>query len=384
MLRLVPTHVFTGATGFVGSAIVLELLERDPRAEVLAIVRPGEIEPSIRLRETLHKVARLYALESAQGVEIHTAIDQRCHAIAGDLFEPACGVHLDDSRPWEGAEFWHCAASLQYQDRHADNIYRTNTQGTEHALDLARRAGARCFNYISTAYVAGTRSGPILEQPVEEGHNNNHYERSKVRAEQMVQSESTMRTRILRPSIVIGHSKTRAALNFNGMYGFLRGLVKFRGAMERAQRSLAARLDVRVRADRHGTVNLIPVDHVARDAARLSLRDAPEGIYHLTTATPINTGSTLDTLFELAGFRRPKLVQTCDEFSSLDARFHRRVDFYTAYLVGPKQFSRAHTNAAAGTDEGGTFVLDTDTLTDFCNWYVERLEARRSVLPATR
>ncbi len=372
-------HVFTGATGFVGSATVLELLERDPSARVVAIVRPGEEGAPARLRAALREAARLYDL----GAALDAAIEARCDAVPGDVTLPLCGAGEATVAALQGAEFWHSAASLQYLDRHADNINRINVDGTANALALARALRARRVNVVSTAYVAGRRVGEIAEAPVEAGANNNHYERSKVASESMALAASDLFVRVLRPSVVIGHSRTRAALNFNGLYGFVRALVKFRGAMERAQRGIAERLETQIRADAATTLNFIPVDYVARDAVRLSLADAAPGIYHLTAAESPSVRCLMDVAFGVVGLRPPTLVDTTESMTWIDRKLDERVDFYATYFRGTKVFARARTDGAVGSDDGGSFVVDRDELRAFCDWYHERLVEERKSLPET-
>lgn len=376
-------HLFTGGTGFVGSAIILELLQRTrgfDNARVVAIVRPGEVGASERLRSTLRRAARLYGHDSS----LDAAIDARCEAVAGDLHEPRCG--LSPKLDWEGAEFWHCAASLQYLDRHKQAIDATNVEGTRHALALAKVLRARRFNQVSTAYVAGTRTGVLFEEPVPveaRASVNNHYEASKIFAEALALTADPLQVRVLRPSIVVGHSRTHAALNYNGLYGFLRSLVKFRGLMDRAQAELGSNLRVRMRVDADATINFVPVDHVAADAVSLSLADARPGVYQLVSARPPRARWTLDTIFDCAGLRPPEYVDDPAQYSAVDRRFNERTDFYGAYFRGHKQFRRDRTNAAVGHDRGGSFVVDGAKLRALCGWYTDQLEQRRRALPVS-
>ena len=54
-------HLVTGATGFVGAALVLELLARDPAAEVYCLVRGASMaESAARLQAALSTAAHLY------------------------------------------------------------------------------------------------------------------------------------------------------------------------------------------------------------------------------------------------------------------------------------------------------------------------------------
>jgi thioester reductase-like protein len=372
-------HLVTGGTGFVGSAIILELL-RTTDARVVGLTRPGEVGAQARLRQALEHVARLYGHEAS----LDEAIATRCEGIAADLHEPRCGVEV---RPeWAGAELWHCAASLQFLDRFEEAIFRTNVDGSRHVARLAADAGVETLNLVSTAYVAGTRSGVIREAPVEAmpGGTNNHYERSKVAAEQVFAEADLPRVRVLRPGIVIGHSRTRAALNYNGLYGFLRTIYKFRHLMERTQRELGASIEVRMVADRDATLSMIPVDHVAHDAVALARADAEAGFYHLTAPRPPGTTRALEIMFESVGMRPPIVVRDREAFTTIDEKFNQRVDFYNAYMVGPKQFSRARTDRYVGASPSLSFELDDATLAEFCRWYVDGVLARRKPLPVTR
>lgn len=211
------------------------------------------------------------------------------------------------------------------------------------------------------------------------GVSNNHYERSKIVAEARLR-ESGMPLRILRPSIVIGHSRTRAALNFNGLYGFMRGLYKFRGLMERTQAHLMDSLELRMIVDADAAVDLVPVDLVARDAVALARADAPLGIYHLNLAAPPPARMVVRTIFEVLDLRPPIFVDSRDEFEWLDRKLDERLDFYAAYLRGNKRFDRSHSDAIADTS-GGRFDMTSSEVRAFCTWYLESQLRTRQPLP---
>jgi len=148
----------TGATGLVGSAVILELL-RQTDVEVIGIVRSHTRPVGERLYAALENAQRAYGYEDG----VLRAARKRCHAVAGDVTASLCGT--TGALPKRVDQFWHCAASLQYEDRYKHEIYATNLTGTLNALELARRLNVSdCFNYDSTAYVAGGRTGLIREQ----------------------------------------------------------------------------------------------------------------------------------------------------------------------------------------------------------------------------
>lgn len=371
-------HVITGGTGFVGSALILELL-RQTDVEVIALVRPGSQTAEERLQNALERACQAYGY----GEDILKATKKRCRAVPGDLHAERCGV----SAPLPPIDqFWHCAASLQYEDRYQSEIYATNLEGTRHAVELARQLGiSGSFNYVSTAYVAGRRSGPIPEQLMSENWTNNHYEASKVEAEAVVARITEMPTRILRPSIVVGHSRTFAAANsFSGMYGFMRKLLQFKGAMSRVQEGLLSRETLQMRVDAEALLNLVPVDMVARQAVQIACSSSPQRFFHLTNATPPTTSKFLYTLFDELEIKQPLLVESRENFSWIDKKLDQGIAFYSSYLVGSKVFDRHNTNAALGRDCEDGFVFDTPTLLAYFRWYLDLLAVTRPRLLATR
>lgn len=370
-------HVVTGGTGFVGSAIILELLVQSD-VEVVAIVRPGTQTAEERLQNALERACTAYNYDK----DVLQALGKRLRAIPGDLMKERCGVSIDLP---PADQFWHCAASLQYEDRYQAEIYATNLDGTRHAIELARHLGVSdCMNYVSTAYVAGRRSGHISEQLMSENWTNNHYEASKVEAEAVVAHVTDMPTRILRPSIVVGHSRTFAAANsFSGMYGFMRKLLQFKNAMSRVQEGLLSREALQMRVDADALLNLVPVDMVARQAVQIAFSSSSKRFFHLTNATPPTTSKFLSVLFEELKLKQPLLVESRENFSWIDKKLDQGITFYSSYLVGSKAFDRQNTDAAI-SESGEGLVFDTPTLLAYFRWYLDLLALTRPRLLATR
>ena len=265
--------LLTGATGFVGRELLRRLLERDDR-NVHALVRADDDEAA------------------AERLPEH----ERLRVWAADLERP--GLGLDAARADQLAErsstVIHCAASVSFSLGLAESR-RVNVEGTARVAELAERCAARGgldrLSYVSTAYVAGAHRGDFGEDDLDVGQSfRNPYERSKFEAERLLRDYfGHLPLQILRPSIVVGDSRTGWTSSFNVLYPPLRAFG--RGAI----RALPAR--------RSSPVDVVPVDYVADSVERLS-REGPGGTFHLVAG---RNATTVGRLMELAsqGFERP-------------------------------------------------------------------------------
>ena len=329
-----PRHLVTGATGFVGSSLVLELLQL-PDTRVTCLVRGDTTaDASARLFAQLHRAAGDHGLESTPD------LDSLVDVVVGDIGDPDLGAVAADVGSID--EAWHCAASLKYRDADVEEIRRTNVDGTRHVLALAEKAGATAFNYISTAYVAGQTSGLIPEAPVPADHpTHNQYERSKIDAEQLVLDTTSMHIRIFRPSIVIGHSRTFAADSSVGVFGFLREMSRF----ARTPRELPA---IKLLAHPDTTLNFIPVDLVTSTAVEIAAKNLDDTVFHLTNGTPATVGDAIPIAASMLGLPAPIFTDDPDDLTRLDRRLNRLLDFYLPYIGGNRHFDRTNTDAVVG------------------------------------
>lgn len=368
-------HLVTGATGLVGGAVALELLEATEDI-VLCLVRPGATDAQARLRDALTEAATAY-----RRVHLVPEIERRCHALAGDIVQPRCGLDPDDVRDVELV--WHCAASLRFEDRFAAEIHEINVQGSRHVLDLAGTMRAPVLNYVSTAYVAGTRTGLIFEQPATDlSLANNAYEHSKMVAEHEV-SQSELPWRILRPSIVIGDSVTHAATTFSGLYGFASAVLLFERGIHRRFGHVLEHRRTPLRVERDVRMNMIPVDLVAANAVRIGLSGDRARIYHLTNSADISAADTVAEVFHRVGLPDPQLVSDIRRLTALDRILDDAIDFYRQYLRSPKTFDRTNTDAVCGP-QGSLAEIDRDGLGVYLQWYLDRTQTDGRAASPTR
>ncbi|HEX7299212.1 MAG TPA: SDR family oxidoreductase, partial [Solirubrobacteraceae bacterium] len=169
---------------------------------------------------------------------------------------------------------------------------RVNVDGTGNVLEFCLEAkDLQRHAYVSTAYVAGAHSGAFGEDDLDVGQRfRNPYERSKFEAERLLRERAVgLPLQVLRPSIVVGDSRTGWTSSFNVLYPPLRAFAS--GAMP----ALPAR--------RGSPVDVVPVDYVADAVDRLA-REGPDGTFHLVAG---RNATTVGRLVELASryFQRP-------------------------------------------------------------------------------
>lgn len=360
-------HLVTGATGFVGAALVLELLDQTS-AEVFCLVRPKH-DPErarARLSDSLERAFLLY-----DRADLVPAIEERCVAIPFDLRED--GDRARSLLPSGIGEVWHSAASLRFKQEQRDKIIEQNVDGTRRMLDLTTAIGASTFNYVSTAYVAGKRGGLVLEEPARDPSvSHNAYEESKVRAEMLVDEWGEVRTRIMRPSIVVGHSETFAAISNTGLYGFILGIQRARMEVEKLKLgALLAHRQVRLKGDGEAPINLIPVDVVARNAVAISRSASDADVFHLTNATPPTAGEVGRVVFASLGMAEPRWVDDEDEFTLIDEKLDEqpRTDFFRTYLSSDRVFDLTNTNEAIG-ESASAVSFEDGALAPYVDWYL--------------
>jgi nucleoside-diphosphate-sugar epimerase len=325
-------HILTGATGFVGSHLLADLLSDDTTGSVYALAR-GDSRRSA--------ADRVHAALKVAGHDVAHDDGRPMTVVQSELTEPLCEVAAGATPRGAGPRvFWHLAASLQWRRGQREQIFQTNVDGTRHALELAANLDVDLFVYMSTAYTCGAVHGDVPEELHRPPAFSNIYEESKCAAEHVVAEFERPRTLILRPSVVVGSSKDyRASGSYTGLYGYLSELRKFKKMLGDSEES------VRVAADRSTRISFIPVDHVVADSRAIvaaELTRPRQDIYHVSGRSESAVGDITDYMLQLLGIEdRLFFVDDALEApSTLERLFARRIEFFSEYLRREKRFIR--------------------------------------------
>lgn len=265
----------TGATGFVGREILSRFLAR-AGSHVYALVRAANDE------------------EAAGRLPAHP----RLTAVAGDIEEAGLGLSAESRERLrrEVTTVVHCAASVSFE-MSLDESRSVNVDGTRRMVELARSCPRlERFSYVSTAYVAGEPGRLFREDELAVGQRfRNAYEQSKFEAELALRHEGAgLPLQILRPSIVVGDSRTGRTTAFNVLYGPLKAFA--RGAIPA------------IPARRGAPVDIVPVDYVADRVHQLATR-GPDGTFHLVAGRNATTvGRLLQLSSEELGRSEPAVL----------------------------------------------------------------------------
>jgi long-chain acyl-CoA synthetase len=330
--------LLTGATGFLGGEVLARLLS-DERRPVYALIRAdGRADAQRRLNRVIDSL----------GLD-REAVGGRAVAVAGDVTEPLLG--LDTRTRAELAErtgrIIHCAASVSFT-LGLDESRRINLGGTSRMLDLAEfcarvGGGLDSFVHVSTAYVAGRHPQPFSESDLDRGQEfRNPYERSKFEAELAVaERAATLPVQVVRPSIVVGDSRTGWTSSFNVVYGPLRAF----------DRGVFPVLPARASAP----VDIVPVDFVAD--AIVALAGRPRTTFNLTAGSRASSvGEIVELASAEAGRRPPRIVHPgiyrravhpllIRTGGEARRRALRRSEVYFPYFAVEAGFDSEHTRA---------------------------------------
>jgi thioester reductase-like protein len=271
------TLLLTGATGFVGMELLARVLEQT-RYDVVALVRAADDRAA---------QARVDALLETLVAPGRRPRRGRVRAVAADLESAGLGISPIQRERITASitAVVHCAASVSFTLA-LDEARRINVGGTREIVELAREARARGalerFVHVSTAYVAGDRSGLVSEHEGDVGQRfRNTYEQTKLEAEHVV-TESGLPAAIVRPSVIVGDSETGWTQAFNVIYWPLQAFA--RGLFATVPGDPAACLDV------------VPVDTVADALLELLRGPVRGGAFHVVAGEAAPSNADLATM----------------------------------------------------------------------------------------
>jgi alcohol-forming fatty acyl-CoA reductase len=156
----------TGATGFLGTAVVERLLRAVPGCEVVLLVRAGRrTSPADRARREIFGNEAFKRLKAELGRQFDAEIARRVTVVGGDVSVDGLGLDDDGRAALTSCHAIIHSAALVSFDAPLDRAVETNLLGPMRLLDVLKEAGATGTHLIavSTAYVAGSRRGRAPE-----------------------------------------------------------------------------------------------------------------------------------------------------------------------------------------------------------------------------
>jgi dihydroflavonol-4-reductase len=318
--------LITGATGFVGAAVLDELRATGRRVRALTRTEEGE--------------RRLSALGAAPVRGDIMELDGLISAAQGcDVIYHVAGVNafcLPDPAP----------------------LYRTNVDGTRNVVRAAVAAGVRRVVYTSSAATIGEEHGTVgREDSPHRGNFLSHYERSKWEAEQVAFEEAdraALELVAVNPSSVQGPGRVKgtAKLLIGYLNGTLRGLIDSRMSVL----DIADCARGHVLAATHG----VPGNRYILSGATLTVREAVElmgrvaGLTEEPRVLPpwaaVGIGKAVGTVGRLRNRKAP----LCDEMMRTLLHGH------------------AYDGERAHRELGLDYTPIEDTLRRTLAWYVEQ------------
>ena len=350
--------LITGATGFLASHFLLRhLLEED--GPVVCIARNTLREKAReRVRRAL-AVAVEHADLMGERDRVLLSFDERVRVVAGDIEKPNCGLAEKERADIRVEEVWHFASMLRFSIKLKVHVERAVVLGTANVCELAEASGARVFNYLSSAIVAGNQVGrvdEVLHESLDTA--DTAYELAKRRAECDLAercSQGSMRYRIFRPGVVVGHSRTMRGQTDTGIYGLITICAKLKNEIESKIPGFLSKHPIKLFQPKAGAeLNLIHVDEVIRQLRVIGANRSKclDRIFHIVNRyqVPMETlVSELENVMQI----KVGIVSSLEQFEPLDHLVRKQMGEYEKYFQNRYEFRTENADAALGVGVGG-------------------------------
>lgn len=243
------TLLITGVTGFLGGAVLEEILNSMDGVNLLLLVRAHDGDAAVkRVKENMRK----FNVDEAKLAQLGTQ-----NILLGDLASPE--DFLSDPRLEQVTHVLNCAAVASFGNNPL--IWKVNVEGTLlFAQRMAQVDGLQRFLHVGTAMSCSPQPDTLVAENAvlrERAEHLVEYTHSKSTIEQLMRQRCpTLPLVIARPSIVVGHTHHGCQPSSSIFWVFSMGLM-----LQKFMCSMEDRIDV------------IPVDYCA--SALLMLLNAP-------------------------------------------------------------------------------------------------------------
>ncbi|MEG4026408.1 amino acid adenylation domain-containing protein [Microcoleus sp. S13C4] len=274
-----PSHILlTGATGFLGTHLLNELLNKTP-ANIYCLVRASNLEQGI---EKIQNSLERYVLSNPP-------ISNRIIPVLGDLSQPFLGLTSNEFSALASKidVIYHNGASINLVYPYSA-LKAVNVLGTQEVLRLACLVKIKPVHFVSTVAVLCTPSYYQVKAVYEHDklENGNEltqgYDRSKWVAENLVMKAHSrgLPVYIYRPGFITGDSKTGICNTADLISIMVKGCI---------QMGKTPDLDI--------LLDMTPVDYVSQAIVHLSKQKELVGkAFHLVNPHPLSWNQLCDCL----------------------------------------------------------------------------------------
>ncbi|MFV2175670.1 carboxylic acid reductase [Actinomadura sp. LOL_016] len=292
------TVLLTGANGFLGRFIALELLKR-PDCEVVCLVRGRSDEDARRRLEQAFDTGDPGLLD-----RFREPAGRRLDVIAGDVDDPRLGL-TDEGwlRLAEGADtIVHAAAQVNHVLPY-EQLFGPNVRGTAAVIDLALASRLKEVVFVSTAGIADQVAGELGERDDVRVTNPTRalssayaagYANSKWAGEVLLRhahERHGLPVTVFRSGLIMAHPRYVGQLNPQDMFTRLLLSILLTGV---APTSFAAHSSAE-RGARSAALGGVPVDFLAESVVRLGTVHPGAGYRTFNAIDPDPKGPSLDT-----------------------------------------------------------------------------------------
>ena len=260
--------LITGATGFVGGAVVEYLLRQKltAKSQLLLLVRADDNATGLaRIIDNLKK----FELSD----ELLSALTEQS-ILTGDLAEPESFIH--DPRLDQVTHVINCAAIASFGNNPA--MWRVNVEGSlVFAKRMAQVKGLQRFVHVGTAMASMPDKDSVFYEGMPDNEHNEdlvQYTISKRAIENLVRSECpTLPFVVARPSIIVGHTQYGCQPSSSIFWVFMMAI---------KLKKFTCNLD--------DEVDVIPVDYCALVLVKLCLAaELSHSFYHISSGAEMCT-----------------------------------------------------------------------------------------------
>ncbi|MEZ4630391.1 MAG: thioester reductase domain-containing protein [Deinococcales bacterium] len=263
--------LLTGASGYFGAYLLLELLNRT-EADIYCLIRASSNEEA---RGRL--LSNLYQHKPQLDFN-----PKRLHALAGDLDKPHLGLdHHNYQRLASQIDAIYHAGALVNFAHSFNSLKKTNVEGLKEIFYFASQGKQKAVELISSLHIFSSNhlmgKGIIYEDEVIEKVPSliGGYGQSRWVAEGIAKlaRRQGLRVRIYRPSIIGGDSETGLSNEKDALCRLFKGCIQV-GAVPNLSASL----------------NIVPADYAAKAVVALSMLPTLNETYHIVShaATPLS------------------------------------------------------------------------------------------------